>query len=149
MRAGSFKDARLNGVWANNLSESAGGQCPPSCDGQDGKRAHALGAVDQNPLDICRGGRTGVEGRIIAVSKLRSAISVMEIGDDVGGVEQNNQVLREISNGVDAEALIVEKDRAGLRDCESGARNREVDVRQILRRANPGNVEVTLDLRRR
>src|SRR5271166_3686155 len=146
MRAGSFKDARLNGVWANNLSESVGGQCPPSCDGHDGKRAHALGAVDQNPLDICRGGWTGMEGGIVAVSKLSSAISVMEIDDDVGGVEQNNQVLREISDGVDAEVLVVEEDRAGLRDCKSGACNCEIDVRQILRRANPGNVAVAFDL---
>ena len=87
-----------------------------------------------------------MEGGIIAVSKLRSAISVMEIDDDVGGVEQNNQVLREISDGVDAEVLVVEEDRAGLRDCKSGACNCEIDVRQILRRANPGNVAVAFDL---
>ena len=38
-----------------------------------------MGAVDENPLDICRGGWTGVKGGIMAVAELRPAVSVMQI----------------------------------------------------------------------
>src|SRR5271157_4810245 len=66
-------------IWSLLLSRSLGGRGSPWCDGQDGKRAHALGAVDQDPLDIRRCGWTGVESGIVAFAEFRPAISVMEI----------------------------------------------------------------------
>jgi hypothetical protein len=36
--------------------------------------------VDKNPLDVCGGGRTGVEDGIMAVAELRPPISMMKIG---------------------------------------------------------------------
>jgi hypothetical protein len=68
-----------------------GGLRSRSCEGQDGKRAHALGAVDKHPLDVRRGGWTGMKSGIMAIAELRPAISVMEIDEDVGGVEAIRQ----------------------------------------------------------
>src|SRR5947208_2960146 len=67
---------------------------------QHRKRAHALHAVDQHAFDIRRGGRTGVEARIVTVAELRPAIGVVKVHDDIGGIEQYDQVLREIGDGV-------------------------------------------------
>ena len=67
-----------------------------SCDGQDRKRSHALGAVDENSLDEWRMDRYG--------RRYNGAISVMEIDDDVGGIEQHDQVLR------DAQLPLAEQD---------------------------------------
>jgi len=85
--------------------------------------------MDQYPLDVCRSRWTGVECGIIAFAELWPAVSVMEIDDNVGGIEQDNQVLREISDGVNAQLLVAEQDRSGLRNRESGTHNREIDIR--------------------
>src|SRR5208337_1222513 len=135
-------------IWSLLLSRSLGGRGSPWCDGQDGKRAHALGAVDQDPLDIRRCGWTGVESGIVAFAEFRPAISVMEIDDNVGRIEQDDQVLRKIGDRVDAELLVAEQDRPRLGDGEGGADNGEIDIRQILRRGDPGNVAVAGDFRR-
>ena len=52
-----------------------------------------MGAMDQHALDVCSGRWTGVECGIIAFAELRPAVSVMEIDDNVGGIEQDDQVV--------------------------------------------------------
>src|SRR5437764_278351 len=86
---------------SSSVSKGRVGGC--SRDWQDGKRAHALRAVDENTLDVCRRGRTGVETGIVPVAKLGPAIGVVQIDDNVGGIEEHDQVLREVGDRVDAE----------------------------------------------
>ena len=51
-----------------------------------------------------------MEDGIMAVAELRPAISVMEIDDDVGGIEQHDQVLREIRDRIDPQLPVAEQD---------------------------------------
>ena len=44
-----------------HVSDSSVGLDSRSCKGQDGKRSDALGTVDENPLDIGRGGRASMK----------------------------------------------------------------------------------------
>ena len=75
---------------------------------QDGKRAHALCAVDEHTLDIRRRRWAGVETGIVPVAELGPAIGVVDVDDDVGGIEQHDQVLREVCDPVDAEVGIAQ-----------------------------------------
>jgi len=102
-----------------------------SRDWQDGKRAHALSAVDEDTFDVRRRGWAGVETGIVTVAKLGPAIGVVQIDDNVEGIEEHDQVLREVGDRVDAEVGLAQEDRAGLRDGERRADDGEVDIRQI------------------
>jgi len=44
-----------------------------------------------------------MENGIVAVVELRPPISVMQIDEDVDGIEQSDQMLREIGDGIDAQ----------------------------------------------
>src|ERR1700729_1870427 len=113
---------------------------------QDGERAHPLSAVDKNALDVSGGGGTGVECCVAPGAEFRTPIVMMDIDDDVGGVEQHDQVLREISYGVDTQFRVAEQDRPRLGDSERGADDREIDIRQFARLADSRNVAVAGDL---
>jgi hypothetical protein len=75
-----------------------------------------------------------MENRIVVVAELRSAISVMQIDDDVSGIEQSDQMLREISESIDAQLPVAEQDRARLGNAKSATHDRKINIRQILRR---------------
>src|SRR6266851_4121384 len=83
---------------------------------QDGKRAHALRAMDEYALDVRRRGRTGVKRGIMPFVKLGPAIGVVQIDDDVGWIEEYDQVLGKVSDSVDAEIHVAQQHGAGLRD---------------------------------
>jgi hypothetical protein len=51
------------------------------------------------------------------------------VDDNVGGIEQHDQVLREIDDCVDAQIGVAEQHRAGLGDAKRRANNREMDRR--------------------
>src|ERR1700730_5655165 len=102
-----------------------------SRDWQDGKRAHALGAVDEDTRDARRRGWAVVETVILPVAELRPAIGVVQIDDNVGGIEEHDQVLREEGDRIDAEVGIAQEDGAGLRDGERRADDGEVHIPQI------------------
>src|ERR1700730_3752515 len=104
---------------SSSVSMGRVGGC--SRDWQDGKRAHALGAVDEDTCDVRRRGRAGVETGIVLVAELGPAIGVVQIDDDVGGIEEHDQVLREVGHRIDAEVGIAQEDGAGLRDGERRA----------------------------
>ena len=76
---------------------------------QDGERAHALCAVDEDTLDIRRRGWAGVEAGIVAVAELGPAIGVVQVDDYVGGIEEHDQVLREVGDPVDAEVGVAQE----------------------------------------
>ena len=67
---------------------------------QDGKRAHALCAVDEHTLDIRRRGWAGVEAGIVPVAKLGPAIGLVQVDNNVGGIEEYDQVLRKVGDPV-------------------------------------------------
>ena len=102
-----------------------------SRDWYEGKRAHALRAMDEDTLDVRRRGWAGVETGIVTVAELRPAIGVVQIDDNVGGIEEHDQVLREVGDSVDAEVGIAQENGAGLRDGERRTDDGEVYIRQI------------------
>src|SRR5258706_1235028 len=114
---------------------------------QDGKRAHALCAMDKHTLDIRRRGWTGVEAGIMPVAELGAAIGVVQVDDKVVGIEEHDQVLREVGDSVDAEVCIAQEDGAGLRDGERCSDDGKIDIRQISWRADVSDIPVARDLR--
>ena len=81
------------------------------------------------------------------VAELGPAIGVVQIDDNVGGIEQHDQVLREIGYRVDMQIRLAQQHGAGLGDGEGRADDREVHIRQIPRRADAGDISVAGDLR--
>src|SRR3954467_13234828 len=67
-------------------------------EGQHAEGAHSLRSMDQYALDVRRRGRAGMERRIVRVAEFGAPIGVMHIDDDVGGIEEHDQVLREIGD---------------------------------------------------
>ena len=47
---------------------------------------------------------------IVAVAEFGPAIGMVQIDDDVGGIEQHDQVLREIRDRIDAQLPVAEQD---------------------------------------
>jgi hypothetical protein len=105
--------------------------------------------MDQDALDVCGRRRTGMERGIVAVAEFGPAVGVVEIDDDIGGIEQDDQVLREIGKRVDAQIRVAQQDGAGLGDGDGGADHRGVDIRQIPGGARTGEITVARDLRHR
>ena len=66
---------------------------------QDRERTHPLRAVDEHPFDVGRRRRAGVEGGLVPVVELRPAVGVVEIGDDVGRIERDDEVLCQMRHG--------------------------------------------------
>jgi hypothetical protein len=62
-----------------------------------------------------------------------SAIRVVEVNDDVSGIEQDDHVLREVSKRIDLQISIAQEHGAGFGNAERGADNGEVDIRKLLR----------------
>src|ERR1700730_17524141 len=83
---------------------------------QDGKRAHPLCAMDQDAFDIRCGRGAGVERGVVPVAEFGPAGGMMQVDHDVGGIEQYDQVLRQIGDRVALQVCIAQEDRAGLRD---------------------------------
>ncbi len=83
------------------------------------------------------------------VAELGPAVGVMQIDDNVGGIEQHDQVLRQVDDRIDVQVCVTQQHRAGFGDAEGGANDGEIDIRQILRRANAGDVAVARDLQPR
>ena len=83
----------------------------------------------------------------MAVTEFRLVVGVVEIDDDVGGIEQHDQVLREVSNGVDAQLPVAEQHRARFGNGEDGADDGEIDIGEILWRADAGDIAIASDLR--
>src|SRR5208283_3968307 len=103
--------------------------------------------MDENALDVRRRGWAGVETGIAPVAELRPAIGVVQIDNNVGGIEEHDQVLRKVGDRVDAEVSIAQEDGAGLGDGERGADDGEVYIREIPRRAYAGDIAVAPDFR--
>src|ERR1700686_3560747 len=122
--------------WCSSVGSSRSWAARSACERQDGERAHALRAMDQDALDISCGGRAGVERGVVAVAELGPAVGVVKVHDDVGGIEQYDQVLREIGDSVDLKVGLAQQDRAGLRDGKRCANDGKIDIRQILRYAD-------------
>ena len=78
---------------------------------------------------------------------MRAAIGVVEVDDDVGRIEQHEQVLREISDGVDVEVRLAQEHRAGLRDGERCPDDGKVHIRQRPWRAHARDIAVARNLR--
>jgi hypothetical protein len=75
---------------------------------QYGQRAHALCTVDEHTFYIRSRGRAGVKHNIVSLEELGSPIGVMQIHDDIRGIQQHNEMLREISQRIDAKGVLRE-----------------------------------------
>jgi hypothetical protein len=91
--------------------------------------------------------RAGVKAGVVAVAELGPAVGVVQVDDDVVGIEKHDQVLREIGERIDPQIGIAQQHGAGLGDCEGPADHREVDIRQLRGRAHTGEITVARDLR--
>ncbi len=76
-------------------------------DRQDRERAHTLRAVDENAFDVRGGGWASMEGGIAPVAKLGTAICMVKVDDDIGGVEQHDEMLREVGHRVHLQDVCV------------------------------------------
>src|SRR5690242_11539415 len=103
--------------------------------------------MDQHTLDVRGRGGSGVKRGVMPVTELRTAVGVMQIDDDVGGIEQYDQVLCKVGDRIYVQVRIAQQHRPGLADAEGSADNREIDVREILWRAYAGDVAVARDFR--
>ena len=62
----------------------------------------------------------------------------MQVDHQIGGVEQDDQMLREIGDRVHLEIGIAQEDGACLRDAKSCSDDRKIYIRQIPRRIHVG-----------
>jgi hypothetical protein len=79
---------------------------------------------------------------IVTAPEFGPVICVVEVNDDVGGVEQDNHVLREVGKRVDLQISIAQEHGAGIGDAERGADNGEVDIRKLLRFAHARRIAI-------
>ncbi len=80
--------------------------------------------------------------------ELRPAIGAMDIDHDIGRIEQNDQVLREIGQCIHLQILVRQQHRSSFGNTAAGAHYRMIDMGQ-----NPGircrrQIELATDLRR-
>jgi hypothetical protein len=87
--------------------------------------------VDEDTFNVRRRGWAGVETGIVLVAELSPAIGVVQIDDNVGGIEEHDQVLREVGDRVGTEVGIAQENGAGLGDGEGRPDDGEVHIRQI------------------
>src|SRR5882762_8660750 len=90
-----------------------------------------------------------MEGGITPVAKLGPAISVVEVDDDIGGVEQHDEMLREVGNRIYEQVYFAQEDRARFSHGERGADDGEIDIREILGRPDVRDVPIAANLRYR
>ena len=67
-----------------------------------------------------------------AVAELRPSISVMQIADDVGWIQQHDQMLRQVGKGIDGELGVAQEHRSGLGDGEGRAHDCEIYISELL-----------------
>jgi hypothetical protein len=60
-------------------------------------------------------------------------VGAVQVGPDVVGIEQRDQVLGQVSNGVDNQLGLDEAHRSGLGDREAGTQYGDIDVGEIGR----------------
>src|SRR4029077_10502623 len=101
LRTGSFSSSWCGKLSSTGCSSLVGGVTRCARERQDRQGAHALCAVDQHTFDVSRRGGASVETGIVIVAELGPAVRVVKVHDDVGGIEQHDQVLREITDCVD------------------------------------------------
>jgi len=70
---------------------------------------------------------------VAPLPELRPGIGAMNIDHDIGRIEQNDQVLREIGQCIHLQILIRQQYRSSFGDAAAGARYRMIDISQ-----NPG-----------
>ena len=85
---------------------------------------------------------------VAPLPELRPGIGAVDIDHDIGRIEQNDQVLREIGQCIHLQVLVRKQHRSGFGDAAASAHYRMIDISQ-----NPGipggrQIELTTDLRR-
>src|SRR5215831_19146540 len=108
---------------------------------------HALSAMYEHSFDIGRCGGASIERCIMSEPKFRAPIGVMEIHNDIRRIEQDNNVLREIGEGIDLQIALAQEHRSSLGNGEGSAHNGEIDIGQVPGRADPLKVTIANDLR--
>src|SRR6516225_2109369 len=75
-----------------------------------GKAAHALCAVDQDALDIRGGGWASHQNRVTSGLEPRVPISLMQVADDAGWIEEDKEMLREVGQRIHFQLVLAEPD---------------------------------------
>jgi hypothetical protein len=91
--------------------------------------------MDQNAFDIRRRRRARVENRVASLVQVTAAVGVLDGRHDVRGIDQHDQVLGEIDQGIFLKLCFGEQYRPGFGDRKS--------------RPNDGYVHIGKDLRMR
>jgi hypothetical protein len=75
---------------------------------------------------------------VVSLPELGPLIGVMQVHDDIGWVEQHDQMLGEVAQRINPKIGLGQADRSCLCDPEGGTHDADVHVRQILRRMHVG-----------
>ena len=73
---------------------------------------------------------------------------MVEVADDVGRIEQHQQVLGQVPQGIDLQFAVAQIDGTRFSHTEHCAGNPEIDVFEALRRCQTGDFAVAADLGR-
>src|ERR1700761_3910100 len=97
----------------------------------DRQRADALGTVYEHPLNVGSCRWSAVKTSIVRRAELGLHVGVLGALDDIGRVEEYNQVLGQVCKGIDLQFFFSEKYGPGLSDGESGAYDSNVHLGQF------------------
>ena len=111
---------------------------------QNRQRAHALRPQDKHALDVGRRRGPRMKNGVAPLPELRPGIGAVDIDHDIGRIEQNDQVLREIGQCIHLQVLVRQQHRSGFGDA-AGVHNqlieRHVTANTIPRRNAPRTKE--------
>ncbi len=100
-------------------------------DEQHRQRPDTLRSVNEHTFDV-RGRRWPcMKARIAMALKLRASIGVLQCRQNVDGVEQDNQMLRQVGHGVQHQRVVGEQYRPGLSDAKTPSHDRYVDIDEV------------------
>jgi hypothetical protein len=85
-----------------------------------------------------------MENGVTALPKLRPGVGAVDVDDDIGRIEQNDQVLREIGQRIYLQVHVRQQHRSGFSDAAAGANHGVIDISQRPRIRDRRKIEFTL-----
>jgi len=79
--------------------------------------------VDQDAFDVRRGGGAGVEHCVVTLAKLGAMVGVVKVDHDVGRVEQDDQMLGQISLATPAKSCGATRSRGPSSTVSASTKN--------------------------
>ncbi len=93
-------------------------------------------AMNKSCLNIAGRRRPHHEAAVCCLIQTNTCVRVVHVGDDLLGIKQNNEMLRNEAQTVHNQIFLREPDRSTLGNAESCANNAHIYVREIVWIAN-------------